>query len=183
MTYLTKDDMLRAARGNPDAQNKVLTEAGKLYRAYSKKLASYLDSDDVAQDASIRLMNSLPQYNPSVGSPITYLITILRRQITDNLRSKMRRRAHESHLDSFDKLESTQEAICDQTSKAEIENICKQRLNSLKPAQRESILLSYAYGITRKTAGNLKGCPEETIKTHVHRGIHILKKDLEHLTT
>lgn len=183
MTYLTKDDMLRAARGNPDAQNKVLAEAGKLYRAYSKKLAYPLDSDDVAQDASIRLMNSLPRYDPSAGSPITYLMTILRCQITDNLRSKMRRRAHEGHLETFETLESKEETPYTRASKAEIETMCKEKLNSLKPAQRESILLSYAHGITRKNAGNLKGCPEETIKTYVHRGIHILKKDLEHLTT
>ena len=180
MAYLTKDDMLRAAQGHPDAENKVLAEAGKLYRAYSKKLAYSLDSDDVAQDASIRLMKSLHKYDPSMGNPATYLIAVLRRQIIDNLR---RRKASAYSLDAFETVESKEEAPCDRASRSEIESICKERLSSLRPVQRDALVSSYVYGLSRKKTGEFAKIPEGTIKTHVHRGLQVLKRDLEHLTT
>src|SRR5947209_2463386 len=61
-----------------------------------RSLASRSDAEDVMLDVFTELWNRYDRYDPTRGSPRTYLMNLTRSRIVDSLRSKRSRERHQS---------------------------------------------------------------------------------------
>ncbi len=155
----------------------------ELYRCTSSTLFSVLmvllkhqaQAEEALQDAYINIWNKADQYQPHLGQPIGWMISIARYRGLDLLRKSNTRRNYEQ---DFSESEDTlnQEHI-----EAETEHLheCMQKLSD---SQKECIMLTYREGYTHQELSEKMAKPIGTIKSWIRRSLERLKGCIHELS-
>lgn len=158
------------------------TAFAELYRRTSAKLFGVALrivrrkdwAEDVLQESFVNIWHHAGDYTASRSAPLTWMTSIVRNRCLDWMR-----RPREETPETFEgMLEGTADdepgplARLAQTSDATRLARC---LDTLEPAQRQSITLAFYHGLTHSELAAHLEAPLGTVKTWVRRGLERLK--------
>jgi RNA polymerase sigma-70 factor, ECF subfamily len=151
--------------------------ASKLLGVAIRILRNREISEEVLQEAFFKVWERAADYNPAIGSPVTWMATIVRNRALDEARRRViRPTGDESELEN---IESGDEHPIAALERAEdIERLLR-CLDGLEPERKEIVRLAYLDGLSREALAIRFGRPEGTIKTWLHRSLAQLKGCLE----
>jgi RNA polymerase sigma-70 factor, ECF subfamily len=137
-------------------------------------------AEEVLQEAFVNVWHSARGYNPSVATPMTWLINVVRNKAIDTLRSGATERRSTGALDDeafelrADGALEPQQMLDDSLQRAHID-ACMQSLNA---QQRQALALAYYRGLVHTEIAAQMGAPLGTAKAWVRRGLDKLKECL-----
>ena len=144
----------------------------KLYGVILRILGRRDVAEDVLQDAYVRVWQRAGEFDPGLGSPITWMVAIARNRALDEAKRKTMRSLEDmpelldlaSEEDPFASLE-----------RGEARARLQACLDRLEPEKQRVVRLAYHYGMSREEiAGYLKR-PAGTVKTWLRRALAQLK--------
>ena len=130
-----------------------------------EKMAAYfgrqcgVDADDLRQEAWVAVLETLPNLDPTVGSPEQHLLKRARWRILDSIRWQRRRQ----HLALTD-LELNSASYLDPRSDVDLAEL----QSRLTPIQKR-ILRGLLEGYTWREVGDIVGCTSANVAYHVRR--------------
>jgi RNA polymerase sigma-70 factor, ECF subfamily len=174
---VSRQDLVAAlrqtARGDR-AAFRLLYEATslKLYGIVVRILGRRELADEVLQEVYIRVWQRAGDFDPSSGSPITWLAAIARNLALDEVRRKTPR-----SLDEFPEVlqlpsEDNPAAAHERSEELKRLEAC---LDGLEPDRKELVLLVYHYGLTREEISRRINRPVATVKTWLRRSLAQLR--------
>jgi RNA polymerase sigma-70 factor, ECF subfamily len=137
-------------------------------------------AEEVLQEAFVNVWHGARGYNPSVATPMTWLINIVRNKSIDALRSGAGERRSTSTLEdeALDVPGSAEhephELLAASLQRAHID-ACMGTLNA---QQRQALALAYYKGLVHTEIAEQMGAPLGTAKAWVRRGLEKLKECL-----
>lgn len=159
--------LLRVARGELQAVKECLSQYGALVWSLARRYAP-AEAEDAVQEIFVDLWKSAARFDPAVASEAAFIVMISRRRLIDRLRSaKLRtavsRGAVQALPERADPGASPER--CAEAAQA------VRALDSLRPEQREVLLLSACQGLSHDEIAEKVGMPLGTVKAHVRRGL------------
>jgi RNA polymerase sigma-70 factor (ECF subfamily) len=163
---------------------------GDFYDAYSgllftiavKVLNDAKEAEDVLQEVFMQIWNKAGAYDPLLGKPASWAVTLTRNKAIDRIRASQRRAkileqaTVEANLEPDDS-PSANEKLYGKENAERIRTIVAE----LPPEQRRAIELAFFSGLTQdEIAKNLQE-PLGTIKARIRRGMLKLREKLEGL--
>jgi RNA polymerase sigma-70 factor, ECF subfamily len=137
-------------------------------------------AEEVLQEAFVNVWHGARGYNPSVATPMTWLINIVRNKSIDALRSGATERRITGALDD-EVLEVSAEPelephhLLDASLQRAHIDACMAALNA---QQRQALALAYYKGLVHSEIAQQMGAPLGTAKAWVRRGLDKLKECL-----
>lgn len=154
-----------------------------LSRAYGIALRitrSQADAEEAALDAYLQVWRDADTYRAELGSPLGWLLTIVRSRALDRLR---RRGPAQSHPDPdtliADEL-STEAPPDDSLYAAHRNGVVRRALSTLPELQRQLVGLAFLRDLSHADIAKLTALPLGTVKSHLRRALQRLRHDLEH---
>jgi RNA polymerase sigma-70 factor, ECF subfamily len=188
----------------PDADVVVLAQQGRepafreLIRRYERPVFSLIYrmvrdstiSEDLAQDAFIKVLNHLDKYRPEFKFS-SWLFKIANNVAIDHLRRRQldtisidgsphAMTATEVEATSFD-LADQAESPLDELASRELGAIIEQAIGQLRPEYRNCIMLRHVEGRSYEEIAATLDLPLGTVKTYIHRARQQLRESLEQL--
>jgi RNA polymerase sigma-70 factor (ECF subfamily) len=144
----------------------------KLYGIVVRILGRRELAEEILQEVYIRVWQRAAEYDPSIGSPITWLVSIARNRALDEAKRKTMR--------SLDECPELLQVPSDDNPLANHERNEERRrlfacLDGLEPEKRELVLRVYYYGMTREEIARGTNRPVGTVKTWLRRSLAQLK--------
>ncbi|MBX3173451.1 MAG: sigma-70 family RNA polymerase sigma factor [Gemmatimonadaceae bacterium] len=188
----------------PDADVVVLAQQGRepafreLIRRYERPVYSLIyrmvrdtaASEDLAQDAFIKVLNHLDKYRPEFKFS-SWLFKIANNVAIDHLRRRQLETVSmdgSPHAATSTEVESTSfeladqgESPLDELASRELGAIIEQAIGKLRPEYRNCIMLRHVEGRSYEEIAATLDLPLGTVKTYIHRARHELREALEHL--
>ena len=138
-------------------------------------------ADEVLQEAYVNIWHNAGAYNAGAGTPMTWMINIVRNKSIDLLRSRKTESETTSELDdatldvAADAAGDPQQLMSDSLVKARIDG-CMQ---ALPATQRQALALAYYRGMVHTDIAEALSAPLGTAKGWVRRGLEQLRACLE----
>ena len=138
-------------------------------------------AEEVLQESFMNVWHSASGFKPSVASPMTWLINIVRNKAIDALRSGKTERGSTFALDdealqvADDERQQPQHLLDDSLVKLKIDDC----MAGLGAQHRQALALAYYSGMVHTEIAAALGAPLGTAKAWVRRGLNKLKSCLE----
>lgn len=138
-------------------------------------------ADEVLQEAYVNIWHNAGAYNAGAGTPMTWMINIVRNKSIDLLRSRKTESETTTELDdatldvAADAAGDPQQLMSDSLVKARIDG-CMQ---ALPATQRQALALAYYRGMVHTDIAEALSAPLGTAKGWVRRGLEQLRACLE----
>lgn len=151
------------------------------HRVYGLARRVIVDSEiahDATQEIFLIVWQDAHKYNPTIGNPMAWLMTITHRRAVDKVRSEQARTDRDAlwgvanHSPDYDVVAETV------TTRMEAQSVTA-CLGSLSAAQREAISLAYYNGLTYREVAERLSIPLPTIKTRIRDGLKHLRTCLD----
>jgi RNA polymerase sigma factor (sigma-70 family) len=135
-------------------------------------------SEEVAQEALIRVWRHAPVFDARRGSVTSWVLTITRNLTIDALRM---RRATPTDPDDFaaTALMSLEHNPEDAVLRGDVRQVVRTALSSLSAEQRRAVVLAAVYGRTALEISEEEGIPLGTAKTRIRTGLIRLRAAVE----
>ena len=147
--------------------------AGVLFSSAYRVLNNQAAAEDVLQDVFVQIWEKAPLYNPALGKPLTWALTLTRNKAIDRLRSTQRRNRmqddaqRESEVfEQFDDRSSF-----DAFASAETNQLVREAMDKLSEDQRQVIELAFFSSMTQTEIADHLSLPLGTIKARIRRGM------------
>ncbi|NJC21435.1 RNA polymerase sigma-70 factor (ECF subfamily) [Arthrobacter pigmenti] len=169
----------RTAEGNRAAFADLYHRTHK--RVYGLARRTIVDpelSEETTQDVFLMVWEQAHRYDPAVGSPMAWLMTIAHRRAVDKVRSEHSGTAREAawgikhYLPDRDVVA---DAVSDRMEAARVVECLEQ----LSPLQREAINLAYYECLTYTQVAEHLNVPVPTVKTRIRSGIQRLRSCMD----
>ncbi|MEW1809044.1 ECF RNA polymerase sigma factor SigK [Pseudarthrobacter sp. NPDC080039] len=131
-------------------------------------------SEEVMQEIFMLVWQNAGKYNPALGSPIGWLVTIAHRKAVDKVRSRQsstHRDARWAAAEWKHPFDEVGESVTDGMEACQVFD----SLTALSPLQRESILLAYFGCLTYREVAEKLSVPLPTIKSRIREGLSRLR--------
>ncbi|RYD73324.1 MAG: sigma-70 family RNA polymerase sigma factor [Sphingobacteriales bacterium] len=129
-------------------------------------------SEDILQEAFIRIWNNFKQYDANKGRLFTWMVNITRNLTIDTLRSKGYKKQQ--------KISQNESSVTNYQNKDSANRFdgigLNKQLASLKPEYKNLIDLAYFAGYTQEEISKEMGIPLGTVKTRMRTAIMELRK-------
>lgn len=165
--------LLQVAAGNIEAYFQVYDRhAGRVMALCRHILGEAMAAEDATQETFLRVWTRAKQFNPQLGRPSTWILTIARRICLDRLRLEARRLAPDT-LDADD----TWSEVPDPDTTGEDARWQSLRLAvaDLPPEQRRVVRLAFFFGLSHSQIAAALGSPLGTVKTRMRLGMQRLR--------
>jgi len=148
------------------------SHAGLLMSVIQSVLKNSAESEDILQDSFLAIWNKAEMYQPHLGKPTSWMITIAKNKAYDRYRKLVRKSEGMKVLkDNW----VTPDIV--QPPKLENEKLA-QGFNELNVDQKEAIELVFYDGYTQQEAAEKLNTPLGTVKARIRRGLLKLKQTL-----
>jgi RNA polymerase sigma-70 factor, ECF subfamily len=173
--------------GNTADFEKIVTAySPKIIRLAYRLVGNREEAEDLAQEAFLRLYRALPGFrgDSSIG---TWLYRTVSRLAIDFLRrERIRRkifffRRHEEE-DPGENVADPGASPRERLLAAERRRHLRQALEQLSPQQRAVFILRHDEELPLREIAELLGLQEGTVKSHLHRAVNILRRELQGLS-
>lgn len=138
-------------------------------------------AEDMTQEVFVRLWRRPELYDPARGRFVSWLLSVTRNRAIDELRSRGRRRSHETSGEMERDVDEPT-ASDDPLMAAELADqraVLRSALDELPEEQRSAIELAYFGGLTHLEIAMLQRQPLGTVKTRIRLGMKKLKVALQ----
>lgn len=167
------DALARVAAGDRTAFEAVyMATSVKLYGVVVRILGRRELAEEVLQEVYIRVWQRAAEYDSSLGSPITWLVSIARNRALDEAKRKTTRSLEE--LSEVLQVPNDDDPLADHERKEERLRL-QGCLDRLEPEKSEIVRLAYYYGLTREEIADRVDRPVSTVKTWLRRSLAQLK--------
>jgi RNA polymerase sigma-70 factor, ECF subfamily len=153
----------------------------KLFAVAMRILSKKELSEEVLQEAMIKIWNKASSYRPDLSNAMTWMTRIVRNQALDYLRSQKRMHAT---IDPNVEWESLEQLLNGDDSEEDhndpiLKRAMQKCLDSIQAQQKQCISMIYFFGNTYKEIATTLDKPIGTVKVWVHRGLEDLRKCLD----
>lgn len=138
-------------------------------------------AEDMTQEVFVRLWRRPELYDPARGRFVSWLLSVTRNRAIDELRSRGRRRSHETSGEMERDVDEPT-ASDDPLMAAELADqraVLRAALDELPEEQRSAIELAYFGGLTHLEIAMRQRQPLGTVKTRIRLGMKKLKVALQ----
>ena len=152
--------------------------SGPIYSLAVRMLRDSGAAEEVTQDTFFNVWKQAATYRPERGKVTTWLFTICRHRVIDEIRRRRRRERTHVHQD----VELADQPADDTNDPARFANLRMQRgmlkeaLAQLRAEQRVVIELAYYGGLTHSEIAKTLGQPLGTVKTRMRLGLRKLRE-------
>ena len=151
--------------------------AAQLFGVALRMLRQRDRAEDVLQESFVTIWQRAGDYDPAKGTPMTWLITILRHRAIDALRRSARQ--PERLAEPEEALLALVAGPADSADRGSDLRALQNCLGELGPEQRRAMLMVYAYGLTQEELAARLATPLGTVKSWIRRSLERLKKCLD----
>jgi RNA polymerase sigma-70 factor (sigma-E family) len=171
--------------GFPDRNATTSTEGNDVRDGYDQFVADRLDrllhyataitcdrhlAQDIVQDVLVR---ARPRWGRIGAMDAPYLY--VRRMVTNDYLSWRRRRARRDITSTHATLEELSPAVADPAERHAERDAMRARIAVLPGKQRAAVVLRYYEDATTAEIGQMLGCSEGTVRSHLSRALHTLR--------
>lgn len=159
----------RIAEGDKNAVQDCMDAYGGLVWSLARRmLANPDDAEDATQEIFIDIWKNAGRFDAAQASETTFVAMIARRRLID----RMRRTQRQPNMDSLDDILVEPSGNYHHQIQSCVEaKEAAEAMNSLRPEQRQVLMLSIFQGLSHQEIANLTGMPVGTVKTHARRGL------------
>jgi RNA polymerase sigma-70 factor (ECF subfamily) len=134
-------------------------------------------SEETTQDIYLQVWRTADSYNPAVGSPLAWLLTLAHRRAVDRVRSEQAASQRESRYGAAN-VDLPSDLVADSVILRDERRQVADCLGSLTDAQREAIQLAYYDGLTYAQVSERLSANLATIKSRMRDAIRGLRRCL-----
>lgn len=134
-------------------------------------------SEDTTQEVYLQVWTTAGRFDPAIGSPLAWLLTLAHRRAVDRVRSEQSASNREARFGAAMQTPDYDDVVDTVTSQLEAEAVVD-CLESLTDNQRESVRLAYYGGLTYREVAEKLNAAVPTIKSRIRDGLIRLKKCL-----
>lgn len=135
-------------------------------------------SEEVTQEVFIVVWQNASKYDPALGSPTGWLVTIAHRRAVDKVRSHQSSTNRDARWAAASWSRPFDEVAASFSDRMEALQLLDS-LRALSPLQREPIVLAYFGALTYREVAERLSAPLPTIKSRVRAGLKQLRGQLE----
>jgi RNA polymerase sigma-70 factor (ECF subfamily) len=136
-------------------------------------------SEDLAQDAFLKLWRSATSYRPERGSVRTWILSIVHNRGIDQIRSQASRRRRQEEIEASAPRSQPSEAFAETWRNSQREQV-REALGTLPPEQLKILELAYFSGYTHLQISELVDVPLGTIKGRMRLGLKKMRDYFDH---
>ena len=137
----------------------------RVYGYVYRMVGSEMDADDVTQEVFLALLRGISGYQPWKKFE-NWLFTIAHHKCMDHFR--LQKREYPTELPDIPGGDCMEDAVA-----------LRAAVEGLKPVQRETVLLYYAYGFTAREIAHMTGTTLPTVKSRLAAAKKALKEALK----
>jgi RNA polymerase sigma-70 factor, ECF subfamily len=165
------DLLKRCGRGDQSAFAQLYDAvAARVHGLAVRVVRDPAQAEEVAQEAFLEIWKNSGRFDPSKGSPLGWLLTIVHRKSVDRIRSAEAATRRDTAYN-----QQNQPVDHDSTAEAAHASLEARRvrtaLESLTPVQREALELAYFGGYTHTEVATMLDLPVGTAKTRIRDGL------------
>ncbi len=151
-----------------------------LYGLALKMLWDEQDAQDVLQDTLVSLWNKAAKYDPSLSSPLSWTVVMLKHKAIDCMRGNERRqkKLQRSRTD-FGFAADVDDLSASEPVRRELRLTVRKALDDLQPSQRRVLDLAFYSDLSHAEIANRLNLPLGTVKTVIRRSLLKLRDRLE----
>jgi RNA polymerase sigma-70 factor, ECF subfamily len=154
--------------------------AGLLFSLAVRILNDPREAEDVLQDVCVQIWEKAGSYDPRLGRPLSWAVTLLRNKAIDRVRASVRReRLVEQAAGEADTALETPPTANEAMHGREQAALIRGAVAELPPEQRTAIELAFFSGLTQNEISERLREPLGTIKARIRRGMLKLRDLLE----
>ena len=182
----TNDDALllqRVAQRDRQAFSQLYDRySGVLYATVLRVLNSPEEANDVLQEVFVQIWDKAATYDPALGKPFNWALTMARNKAIDRLRSLKRRYQFIGEI-TVEMEEETQShsAGPDEVFTQEQATLIRSAVSTLPLEQRQAIEMAFLGGMTQNEIADTLRQPLGTIKARIRRGMLKLRDTLRNI--
>jgi RNA polymerase sigma-70 factor (ECF subfamily) len=150
-----------------------------LYSASMRILGDAHEAEEVIQDVFVQVWDKAASFDPAMGSPFNWVLSITRHRSIDRLRARQRRARLLTEWEA-DALSNPSPAECPPQS-----GLTEQELSAVRSAvgilpgeQKQAIEMAFFAGLTHLEIAESLQVPLGTIKARIRRGMLKLRETL-----
>lgn len=141
-----------------------------------KMLGSRAEAEEILQEVFVELWRRSPEYDPSRGNVVAWVVTIARCRALDAIRARSRRRGdRQSELDERDVLVTESGRPDVLASSTRWHQALRQAFQRLDADQRAVLELSYFQGMSHGQIAESLGLPVGTVKSRILAGMRSMR--------
>jgi RNA polymerase sigma-70 factor, ECF subfamily len=144
------------------------------YRMMGERQAS----EDLAQDAFLKVWRSASSYRAERGSVRTWILSIVHNRGIDQIRSQASRRRTQERIEAAAPRSQPSEAFTETWRNSQRDQV-REALNTLPPEQLKILELAYFSGYTHVEISDLLRLPLGTVKGRMRLGLKKIKDYFE----
>ena len=154
--------------------------SGLLFAIAVKVLNDAGEAEDVLQEVFLQIWNKADAYDPRLGKPVSWAVTLTRNKAIDRIRSSQRRAKllDQATVEAGALLADAPSANEKLHGKENAEMI-RSVVAALPPPQRRAIELAFFNGLTQDEIAKSLQEPLGTVKARIRRGMLTLRDKLE----
>jgi RNA polymerase sigma-70 factor (ECF subfamily) len=141
----------------------------KLYGVVLRILRRHDLADEVMQETYLKIWSSAGQFNPTLASPITWMVTIARNRAIDIVR-KRSEASLEEEPEAMDVAADTPNPLAARETSEDLKRLLA-CIGHLEPERQKLVLLAYYNGLSREQLASRLSAPVNTIKTWLRRAL------------
>jgi RNA polymerase sigma-70 factor (ECF subfamily) len=151
-----------------------------LFSISSKILNDAAEAEDVLQETFMQIWEKAERFNPNLGQPVGWAVTLVRNRAIDRIRASQRRNllTKEAGIE-FDIASKSSETANETVSGQEKAKLIHSAIVDLPAEQRHAIELAFFSGLTQNEISEKLQEPLGTIKARIRRGLLKLRDQLE----
>ena len=154
--------------------------ATRLYSVAQKILNDPIEAQDVVQDTFVQIWEKAGNFDPKLGQPSYWVITLVRNKAIDRIRASQRRAKLADDAGAEAALTTgTAESAHESLHGQEKAGLIRSALVELPADQRHAIELAFFSGLTQHEISAQLSQPLGTIKARIRRGLLKLRDQLE----
>ncbi|MCB5272660.1 ECF RNA polymerase sigma factor SigK [Arthrobacter sp. SO5] len=169
-----------AAQGDHDAFTDFYRRtSARVYGLVRRILVDPGLSEEVTQEVFFGVWQDSRKFDPSLGSPLGWLMTIAHRRAVDRVRSHQSGTSRDQRWAVASHLAADQDEVADIVARRLDARELMASLAGLSPLQRESISLAYFGSLTYREVAERLEAPVPTVKSRIREGLRQLRLQLE----
>ncbi|WP_298251596.1 ECF RNA polymerase sigma factor SigK [uncultured Arthrobacter sp.] len=131
-------------------------------------------SEDATQEVYLQVWNTAERFNPALGSPMAWLMTLAHRRAVDKVRSEQSATDREARYGAATQTIEHDDVVDTVTQRLEAQSVVD-CLGTLTETQQESVRMAYYGGFTYREVAEKLGVAVPTIKSRIRDGLIRLK--------
>lgn len=169
----------RVAGGDQEALGRLYDATSSSVHGLARRiLRDAPAAEEVTVEVYTQAFQQAWRYDAERGTPLAWLLTIARSRALSRLRRDALRAARELPIDAGPDLAAPGAGPDEHSAASEARRAVLQALGALSADQRRAIEMAYYLGLSHREIAERLGQPLGTVKTHIRRGMLLLRDHL-----